>query len=64
LLAVAGALPRDRCEVVLTDENIEAIDFGLQARRYAERCSEPTPQRCRKADSTLCDLQWVEFLTH
>jgi hypothetical protein len=23
LLAVAGALPRDRCKVVLTDENIE-----------------------------------------
>ena len=31
LLAVAGALPRDRCEVVLTDENIEAIDFDLKA---------------------------------
>lgn len=30
LLAVAGALPRDRCEVVLTDENIEAIDFDLK----------------------------------
>src|SRR6185295_9757846 len=31
LLAVAGALPRDRCEVVLTDENIEPIDFALKA---------------------------------
>jgi radical SAM superfamily enzyme YgiQ (UPF0313 family) len=31
LLAVAGALPRDRYEVVLTDENIEAIDFDLKA---------------------------------
>src|SRR5215831_4709089 len=31
LLAVAGALPRDRCEVVLTDENIEPIDFDLKA---------------------------------
>ena len=31
LLAVAGALPRDRYEAVLTDENIEAIDFDLKA---------------------------------
>jgi len=31
LLAVAGAIPRDRYEVVLTDENIESIDFDLQA---------------------------------
>src|SRR4029079_2878670 len=31
LLAVAGAIPRDRYEVVLTDENIEPIDFDLKA---------------------------------
>jgi radical SAM superfamily enzyme YgiQ (UPF0313 family) len=31
LLAVAAAVPRDRYEVVLTDENIEAIDFHLRA---------------------------------
>ena len=31
LLAVAGAVPRDRYDVVLTDENIEPIDFGLPA---------------------------------
>ena len=31
LLAVAAAVPRDRYEVVLTDENIEAIDFDLKA---------------------------------
>src|SRR5437899_1577344 len=31
LLAVAGAIPRDRHEVVLTDENIESIDFDLKA---------------------------------
>jgi radical SAM superfamily enzyme YgiQ (UPF0313 family) len=31
LLAVAAAIPRDRYEVVLTDENIETIDFDLQA---------------------------------
>jgi radical SAM superfamily enzyme YgiQ (UPF0313 family) len=31
LLAVAGAIPRDRYDVVLTDENIESIDFNLQA---------------------------------
>jgi radical SAM superfamily enzyme YgiQ (UPF0313 family) len=31
LLAVAAAVPRDRYEVVLTDENIEPIDFDLQA---------------------------------
>ncbi len=31
LLAVAGAIPRGRCEVVLTDENIESIDFDLKA---------------------------------
>ncbi|HEX7548237.1 MAG TPA: cobalamin-dependent protein, partial [Candidatus Methylomirabilis sp.] len=31
LLAVAGAIPRDRYEVVLTDENIESIDFNLKA---------------------------------
>ncbi|MGZ3434568.1 MAG: B12-binding domain-containing radical SAM protein, partial [Isosphaeraceae bacterium] len=31
LLAVAGAIPRDRYEVVLTDENIELIDFNLKA---------------------------------
>jgi radical SAM superfamily enzyme YgiQ (UPF0313 family) len=30
LLAVASAIPRDRYEVVLTDENIEAIDFDLK----------------------------------
>ena len=33
LLAVAGALPRDRCEVVLTDENIVSIDFDLDPGR-------------------------------
>ena len=31
LLAVAAAIPRDRYEVVLTDENIESIDFDVQA---------------------------------
>src|SRR5262245_34151278 len=31
LLAVAGAIPRDRYEVVLTDENIESVDFDLKA---------------------------------
>ncbi len=31
LLAVAAAIPSDRYEVVLTDENIEPIDFGLKA---------------------------------
>ena len=31
LLAVASAIPRDRYEVVLTDENIESIDFDLKA---------------------------------
>ena len=31
LLAVAGSIPRDQYEVVLTDENIEAIDFDLKA---------------------------------
>ena len=31
LLAVAGAIPRDRYEVVLTDENIESIDFDIEA---------------------------------
>ena len=31
LLAVAAAIPRDRYEVVLTDENIEEIDFSLKA---------------------------------
>jgi radical SAM superfamily enzyme YgiQ (UPF0313 family) len=31
LLAVAAAVPPDRYEVVLTDENIEAIDFDLKA---------------------------------
>src|SRR5262245_36680995 len=30
LLAVASALPRNRYEVVLTDENIESIDFDLK----------------------------------
>src|SRR6201988_3305174 len=29
LLAVAAAIPRDQYEVVLTDENIETIDFDL-----------------------------------
>ena len=28
---MAGAIPRDRYEVVLTDENIESIDFDLKA---------------------------------
>ncbi len=31
LLAVAAAIPRDRYEIVLTDENIEPIDFDLEA---------------------------------
>jgi radical SAM superfamily enzyme YgiQ (UPF0313 family) len=31
LLAVAAMIPRDRYEVVLTDENIEPIDFDLKA---------------------------------
>jgi radical SAM superfamily enzyme YgiQ (UPF0313 family) len=31
LLAVAAAIPRDQYEVVLTDENIETIDFDLPA---------------------------------
>jgi radical SAM superfamily enzyme YgiQ (UPF0313 family) len=31
LLAVAAAIPRDRYHVVLTDENIESIDFDLKA---------------------------------
>jgi radical SAM superfamily enzyme YgiQ (UPF0313 family) len=31
LLAVASAIPRDRYEVALTDENIEPIDFDLNA---------------------------------
>ena len=31
LLAVASAIPRDRYEVALTDENIESIDFDLKA---------------------------------
>ena len=31
LLAVAAVIPRDRYEVVLTDENIETIDFDLKA---------------------------------
>ncbi len=31
LLAVAACIPRDRYEVVLTDENIESIDFDLKA---------------------------------
>jgi radical SAM superfamily enzyme YgiQ (UPF0313 family) len=31
LLAVAASIPRDEYEVVLTDENIETIDFDLKA---------------------------------
>ncbi|HEX6776065.1 MAG TPA: cobalamin-dependent protein, partial [Methylomirabilota bacterium] len=31
LLAVAAGIPRDRYEVVLTDENIESIDFDLKS---------------------------------
>ncbi len=31
LLAVAGLIPEDRYEVILTDENIEPIDFDLRA---------------------------------
>src|SRR5271169_7006451 len=31
LLAVAACIPRDQYEVVLTDENIETIDFDLRA---------------------------------
>jgi len=31
LLAVAACIPRDHYEVVLTDENIESIDFDLKA---------------------------------
>ena len=31
LLAVAATIPRDRYEVMLTDENIETVDFDLKA---------------------------------
>jgi radical SAM superfamily enzyme YgiQ (UPF0313 family) len=31
LLAVAASIPRDQYEVILTDENIEEIDFNLKA---------------------------------
>lgn len=31
LLAVAASIPRDRYEVVLTDENIESVDFDIKA---------------------------------
>ncbi|HET9715594.1 MAG TPA: radical SAM protein [Pseudolabrys sp.] len=31
LLAVAACIPRDQYEVVLTDENIESVDFDLKA---------------------------------
>ncbi|MGO9113899.1 MAG: B12-binding domain-containing radical SAM protein [Thermoguttaceae bacterium] len=31
LLAVAGVIPRNRYEVVLTDENVESIDFNVKA---------------------------------
>ena len=31
LLAVAAMIPRDQYEVVLTDENIEPVDFDLKA---------------------------------
>jgi len=31
LLAVAACIPRDKYEVILTDENIETIDFDLKA---------------------------------
>jgi B12 binding domain len=31
LLAVAACIPKDQYEVVLTDENIETIDFDLKA---------------------------------
>jgi radical SAM superfamily enzyme YgiQ (UPF0313 family) len=31
LLAVAAAIPRDKYEVVLTDENIESVDFDFKA---------------------------------
>src|SRR4030095_15747682 len=31
LLAVAATIPRDQYEVVLTDENIETVDFDLKA---------------------------------
>ncbi len=31
LLAVAASIPRDQYEVVLTDENIESIDFDMKA---------------------------------
>lgn len=31
LLAVAALIPRDRYEVILTDENIEEVDFDMQA---------------------------------
>ena len=31
MLAVAACIPRDQYEVVLTDENIETIDFDLKA---------------------------------
>lgn len=31
LLAVAASLPREQYEIVLTDENIETVDFDLKA---------------------------------
>ncbi len=56
LLAVAAAIPRDQYEVVLTDENIETIDFDLQAdmvgisamTSYVNRGYEIADQFCAK----------------
>ena len=63
LLAVAALIPEDRYEVVLTDENVEPVDFDLKADLVgisAQRTSVlsigacPRPQSGRRQDWRGC----------
>ena len=50
LLAVAAVIPRDQYEVVLTDENIELIDFDLRSALFvgfaATMAESDSPRPC------------------
>ena len=52
LLAVAAGIPRDRYEVVLTDENIESIDFDASSPTWPSAASRSPSCWHRRASST------------
>jgi hypothetical protein len=67
LLAVGAAIPRERYEVVLTDENIETVDFDLKCdlvgisamTAYVNRGYEIAVTRSRmNSGGVVCRSSW------